>query len=61
MEQLPHWFEDYNEYHPHKGLKMKSPREHRRELNLFGSYSLKLASFLVRWSGLIGATPESKF
>jgi transposase InsO family protein len=33
MEKLPLWFEDYNEYHPHKGLKMKSPREHRRELS----------------------------
>lgn len=32
MEQLPSWFEDYNEYHPHKGLKMRSPREHRRSL-----------------------------
>ena len=32
MEQLPLWFEDYNEHHPHKGLKMKSPREHRRAL-----------------------------
>jgi putative transposase len=32
MEKLPLWLEDYNEYHPHKGLKMKSPREHRREL-----------------------------
>lgn len=32
MEQLALWFEDYNEYHPHKGLKMKSPREHRRSL-----------------------------
>ena len=27
MAQLAHWFEDYNEYHPHKGLKMKSPRQ----------------------------------
>jgi putative transposase len=27
MEQLPKWFEDYNENHPHKGLKMRSPRE----------------------------------
>lgn len=27
MAMLPHWFEDYNEVHPHKGLKMKSPRE----------------------------------
>ena len=32
MEQLPSWFEDYNEYHPHKGLKMKSPREYRRSI-----------------------------
>jgi putative transposase len=31
LEQLPDWFEDYNEYHPHKGLKMKSPRQYRRE------------------------------
>jgi transposase InsO family protein len=27
MAQLDQWFEDYNEYHPHKGLKMKSPRQ----------------------------------
>jgi putative transposase len=27
LGQLPQWFEDYNEYHPHKGLKMRSPRE----------------------------------
>ena len=33
MNKLPLWFEDYNEYHHHKGLKMKSPREHRRELS----------------------------
>ncbi len=33
MEKLPSWFEDYNENHPHKGLKMKSPREHRRAAN----------------------------
>jgi len=33
MNKLPLWFEDYNEYHPHKGLKMRSPREHRRELS----------------------------
>jgi transposase InsO family protein len=30
MRQLPIWFEDYNENAPHKGLKMKSPREYRR-------------------------------
>ena len=27
MSMLHEWFEDYNEVHPHKGLKMKSPRE----------------------------------
>ena len=30
MEQLPAWFEDYNENAPHKGLKMMSPREYIR-------------------------------
>jgi transposase InsO family protein len=28
LERLPEWFEDYNENHPHKGLKMRSPREY---------------------------------
>ena len=32
LEQLPGWFEDYNENAPHKGLKMKSPREYRQSL-----------------------------
>jgi transposase InsO family protein len=32
LEQLPVWFEDYNEVHPHKGLKMRSPREYRKSL-----------------------------
>ena len=27
LSQLSAWFEDYNESHPHKGLRMKSPRE----------------------------------
>lgn len=31
MEQLPSWLEDYNENHPHKRLKMFSPREFRRQ------------------------------
>jgi len=35
MEQLPIWFEDYNNSHPHKALKMKSPREYREFLNKF--------------------------
>lgn len=30
MAQLPNWFEDYNEVHPHKALKMRSPREYRK-------------------------------
>ena len=29
MEKLPQWFEDYNTVHPHKALKMQSPREYR--------------------------------
>jgi len=33
MKQLPGWFTDYNENHPHKGLKMMSPREYRRHQN----------------------------
>jgi putative transposase len=28
LEQLPLWFEDYNNNHPHKGLKMMAPREY---------------------------------
>ena len=27
LQQLPAWIEDYNEVHPHKGLRMRSPRE----------------------------------
>jgi putative transposase len=27
LSQLSRWFEDYNESHPHKALRMKSPRE----------------------------------
>jgi transposase InsO family protein len=28
MRQLAHWFDDYNEVHPHRGLRMRSlPRE----------------------------------
>jgi transposase InsO family protein len=30
MGQLAAWFEDYNEVHPHKGLRLQSPREYRR-------------------------------
>jgi len=30
LKQLPLWIEDYNEVHPHRGLKMLSPREYRR-------------------------------
>lgn len=32
MGQLEAWFEDYNERAPHKGLKMLSPRQFRREM-----------------------------
>jgi len=30
IAQLPTWFADYNENHPHKGLNMLSPRQFRR-------------------------------
>jgi len=33
LEQMPAWFEEYNEWAPHKGLRMKSRRQFRR-LNL---------------------------
>jgi transposase InsO family protein len=35
-EQLPAWFEDYNENAPHKALKMRSPRQYRRQINRAG-------------------------
>jgi transposase InsO family protein len=31
--QLPRWFEDYNDNHPHKALRMKSPREFIRSFH----------------------------
>ena len=42
LEQLPGWFEDYNEVHPHKGLRMRSPREYRNDLLPFSWTFLKL-------------------
>lgn len=32
LNQLHLWFEDYNNFHPHKGLKMLSPREYRKSM-----------------------------
>ncbi|MFE8585983.1 integrase core domain-containing protein, partial [Sphingomonas sp. NCPPB 2930] len=29
LTSLAGWTEDYNDNHPHSGLKMRSPREHR--------------------------------
>ncbi|QLH62201.1 IS3 family transposase [Serratia symbiotica] len=29
LEKLAEWMADYNNWHPHKGLKMRSPREYR--------------------------------
>ena len=34
LEKLAGWFADYNENAPHKGLKMKSPNQYRREILL---------------------------
>lgn len=39
--QLPHWFNDYNENAPHKGLKMQSPRQFRRAANASGLHQQK--------------------
>lgn len=36
LSQLAGWFEDYNESHPHKGLRMQSPREFIRSLATAG-------------------------
>jgi transposase InsO family protein len=44
MKQLPHWFEGYNEYHPHKGLQMMSPRE-------FKNLSRGYIGVLFLWGG----------
>jgi len=41
MEQLPRWFEDYNENHPHKGLKMMSPREYIKLMNKVDECSIQ--------------------
>ena len=30
LDQLAGWFEDYNDNHPHSGLRMRSPRDFRR-------------------------------
>ena len=34
FKQLPAWFEDYNNYHPHQGLNMLSPKEYIKQINL---------------------------
>ncbi len=31
LENLPSWFADYNEVHPHRALKYRSPDEFRDE------------------------------
>src|SRR5262249_38486263 len=33
IAQLPGWFTDYHEIHPHKGLGMRSPREYLRAVS----------------------------
>lgn len=34
LDQIAGWFEDYNENHPHSGLRMRSPREFIRARNI---------------------------
>ena len=33
LRLIKSWIEDHNEYHPHSGLKMKSPRQYIRALS----------------------------
>ena len=47
MAQLAHWFEDYNEHHPHEGLKMKSPRQFIRSRLLIASCPEQLRKLTV--------------
>jgi transposase InsO family protein len=50
------WIEDYNEVHPHKGLKMRSPREYLALARAQGQCLIQAA-----WvSGFTGATPRSR-
>ena len=59
---LPEWFADYNENHPHKGLKMLSPRQFRRSQSAeqklsglmgqrqgCGPHFLRLAKFIAMY------------
>ncbi len=39
LAQVDGWFEDYNEKHPHSGLKMRSPREFIRAQTLTAKVS----------------------
>ncbi len=32
IQQIAAWMEDYNEVRPHRGLRMRSPREYRRSI-----------------------------
>lgn len=52
LAKLPQWFEDYNRFHPHKGLRMKSPWEYRQSMEAAGK-----GKWVV--SGLLGATTRN--
>jgi hypothetical protein len=61
LRQLPQWIEDYNEVHPHRGLRMHSPREYR-SLNEPGGGPKKLTRWKdwcpVATRGFSGSTSE---
>jgi len=42
LEQLPEWVKEYNENHPHCGMKMITPKEYRQSL-------ASLVECLVSW------------
>ena len=45
LKQLSAWFEDYNENAPHKGLKMKTPREYNLYFVLTNSHNTSFFCF----------------
>lgn len=49
LSRIGNWFEDYNENHPHKGLRMQSPREYIRS-ELEASAQCKLAGDRREWA-----------
>ena len=59
LQQLPAWIDDYNENHPHSGLRMHSPREFTRLCqvsNRIGGRSSDVVDFVGRRHGQAART-----